>query len=158
MLKYITVAMFALSLQAYAATATTSIATSTPVAPSNMQARLEGSTTQDYIVLTWDDNSSNETLFALEKRITPRVAGIFPTATSTPSSSATFTPFAFVQTNQRFYIFASTTPDTLFTFRVRAYNNAGYSAYSNQSAVITSKRITRTLPVRLIDPVISITK
>lgn len=141
MLKYLTIAMFALSLQTYAATAT-----STPKAPTDMRAMVIASTTQEYITLTWSDNSNNETNFALEKRATSRTA-----STSTASSSLPFVPFttfAFTPANQKFYIFASTTPDTLFTFRVRAYNNVGYSAYSNEWTVLTSKA-KKALPIPL---------
>jgi hypothetical protein len=81
-----------------------------PNAPSNLTPTAVPMTT---INLSWDDNSSNETWFKVERSIEGGAWTQIATTTS-PSYSNT-----------------GCTPGTYYMYRVRAYNTVGNSAYSN---------------------------
>jgi hypothetical protein len=89
-----------------------------PAAPGNLQAQ---AVSQIAIQLTWSDNSSNEASFRVEQRINGSFQEIQVTA-----ANATTVQVAGLQAG------------TAYTFRVRAANAYGNSAYSNVVTATTS--------------------
>lgn len=84
-----------------------------PAAPSNLVASFSGT----LLVLTWQDNSTNETGFAIER-----------------CQGAGCTDFAALATQSAdypSYSDYSALTGVTYRYRVRAYNAGGYSAYSN---------------------------
>src|SRR5262249_6808151 len=69
------------------------------------------------LTLTWTDNSSNEDGFAIERDTGP---------------TGTFTQIATTGPNVTSYIDSGLTSGTTNCYRVRAFNSAGFSDYSNQ--------------------------
>ena len=88
----------------------------TPAAPSNLRAVRQSSA---ILILTWDDNSDNESGFSIESSAT--------------SESSGFVQIASVSADTRSYLFESPELATgkTYWFRVRAYNITGTSSYSN---------------------------
>jgi titin len=83
-----------------------------PAAPSNLTLTvISGS----QINLQWNDNSSNETQFLIERSL----------------NGTTFTQIATVGANVKNYSATGLTANTRYYFRVRAANSLGNSAYSN---------------------------
>ena len=74
------------------------------------------------ISLSWKDNSTNETKFRIERK---------------SSAAAAYSEIAQVGTNVSVYIDTGLTGGTLYVYRVRAMNNEGNSAYSNEVYTIT---------------------
>src|SRR5262245_15401844 len=78
------------------------------------------STSRDVIAaqlkFTWTDSSTNETGFKIERK----------------TSTTSYTQIAQVGANSTTYIDYSVTPGATYCYRVRAYNTAGNSAYSNE--------------------------
>jgi hypothetical protein len=68
------------------------------------------------LTLTWDDNSSDETGFKIERAL---------------NGSTSFTQVATVAPNVTSYVDSGLSAGTQYSYRVRAYNEAGDSAYSN---------------------------
>jgi pectate lyase len=83
-----------------------------PAAPSSLVAT--GASRS--IVLTWSDNSSNETGFKIER---------------STSATGTFSQKATVGANVKTWTDTGLTTGKSYWYRVRAYNTAGNSAYSN---------------------------
>jgi hypothetical protein len=103
------------------ATATTSAQSVTvPTAPTSLTTTA-ASTTQ--INLSWTDNSSNETSFSIERA---------------PGGTTTFTEIATVGAGVTTYQNTGLTASTSYAYRVRAYNSAGYSGYTNTSTATTT--------------------
>jgi PKD repeat protein len=101
-------------------TATGSIAVTPPppAAPSGLAASLSG-----YLVLlTWQDNSSNETAFYIE-----RCEG---------SGCTNFASFASQWADWPSYTDYSALSGRTYRYRVRAYNAGGYSPYSNIATIL----------------------
>jgi uncharacterized protein YjdB/fibronectin type 3 domain-containing protein len=96
-----------------------------PATPTNLIATAV-STTQ--INLTWNDNSNNETQFRIERRIG---AGAFAFLTNKAAGSTSHSD-------------AGLTPNTTYTYRVRAENSAGNSGFSNEATAATGPTISRT--------------
>jgi hypothetical protein len=71
--------------------------------------------------LAWDDNSTDETNFELERR-TPCGSGTFALVSSPPANAETTTD----DTGQ---------PGVAYDYRIRAVNGSGASAYSNTLCV-----------------------
>ena len=92
-----------------------------PNAPSDLTAAAVSSS---QINLAWADNATNETGFKIER------------CTGTP---CTFAQIATVGANVKTYSNKSLSKSTTYTYRVRAYNATGNSAYSN-NANATTKR------------------
>ncbi len=90
-----------------------------PAAPTNLGAA-GLSTTQ--VGLTWQDNATNETAFAIEVKLLSGGAFLEIGTVGANSAAATVTGL---------------TPATVYDFRVRARNAAGNSAYSNPAAAST---------------------
>jgi probable HAF family extracellular repeat protein len=73
------------------------------------------------VSLAWTDNSSNETAFAIWRR----------------SGADPFTRIAVVAPDVTTYSDPTVSPATSYTYRVRATNNVGASAWSNEAAATT---------------------
>jgi hypothetical protein len=104
------------------ASATTSAATTggtgAPAAPSNLAAQAVSTTD---IQLTWQDNSTNEDNFLIEKS----------------TDGVSFTQFNMRGANTTAFRVTGLTPGTAYWFRIRAKNTSGTSAYSNSAAATT---------------------
>ena len=74
------------------------------------------------IELTWTDNSNNETGFKIERR----------------TGSGSYAQIATVEANATSFSNMGLASDTQYTYRVRAYNDAGDSAYSNEASATTT--------------------
>jgi hypothetical protein len=92
-----------------------------PAAPSNLTATAVSSTEID---LAWTDNSANETGFKIERS----------------TNGTSFTQIATVSANVGSYSNAGLTKNKTYYYRVRAYNAAGNSAYSNTASATTPPR------------------
>jgi hypothetical protein len=103
----------------YTASATT---LTPPAAPSNLKATAVSRT---QINLTWTDNSNNEQTFAIE-----RCKG---------ASCINFAHIANVGADVRTFSNTNLSRNTTYRYRVRAYNKAGYSGYSNIATAKTSR-------------------
>lgn len=88
----------------FTVTGPSSTGTSVPAAPSNLTVK---AVDQHDITLNWQDNSGNETGFQINNGVISRDVG---------ASSTTYT-------------WGGLAPGTYMCFHVRAYNNAGYSAW-----------------------------
>ena len=89
-----------------------------PAAPSGLTASLSGFLIQ----LAWQDNSSNETLFSIERCV--------------GSGCTNFATFATQYPNVPSYTDYSATAGQSYSYRVRAYNAGGYSAPSNIASIV----------------------
>lgn len=89
-----------------------------PAAPTGLSVRVASPT---QLTLTWTDNSSNETGFAIWRKVG---SGDFSRLSGTPANVTTFTD-------------RGLTPNTAYTYRVRAGNSSGISAWSNDAASTT---------------------
>ncbi|HEX8253140.1 MAG TPA: fibronectin type III domain-containing protein, partial [Thermoanaerobaculia bacterium] len=92
----------------------------TPAAPTALNANVTSVST---VSLSWTDNATNESGFGLE-----RCAG---------TSCTNFTQFAQVGANVTAFNAAGLSKNTYYRFRVRAFNSAGGSAYTNIVTVRT---------------------
>jgi len=90
-----------------------------PLAPSSLTATTFSNTQID---LAWEDNSNSEEGFTIEQRLI---------------SAVMFTQIATVGPNVKAYSSTSLSPNTGYTFRVRAYNSRGNSPYSNLASATT---------------------
>ena len=99
------------------ATASVVVNPTPPQAPTNLTATRSGS----LVILTWQDNSSNETLFYIE-----RCEGIRCTNFANLASQRANTPS---------YTDYSALSNRAYRYRVRAYNTGGYSPYSNVASI-----------------------
>ncbi len=96
---------------------------SPPNAPSNVNAyQLGYAPPSASVIVTWQDNSNNESGFRVERSI----------------NGVTFVQIALVSSNTIFYQNSSVSPGSQYYYRVRAYNNAGYSTYSNVATVLVA--------------------
>ena len=102
------------------ATATTLGGTSPPAAPSNLAASAASST---QINLSWNDNSSDEDGFKIERA---------------PGGTGTFTEITTVAAGVTTYQNTGLTASTQYTYRARAYNGAGNSSYSATATATTN--------------------
>jgi PKD repeat protein len=92
--------------------------TSPPAAPSGLTARLATGA----IVLTWQDNSSDETAFSLERsEYTGAAWTSFAAVATLPAGTTTYSDSSYTTRSYR--------------YRVRASNAAGPSAYSNTAEI-----------------------
>ncbi|HVI72453.1 MAG TPA: metallophosphoesterase, partial [Pyrinomonadaceae bacterium] len=98
----------------------------TPAAPTNLVATTF-STTQ--INLSWTDNSADESSFRIER--------------CTGAGCTNFTQVAEVGANITTFANTGLTKNTTYTYRVRAFNAGGNSAYSNVASAKTLNKIPR---------------
>ena len=84
-----------------------------PVAPSALALRLAGDTRFD---LAWSDNSNNEEGFQIERRL---------------STSTVYTLVETIGPNFEVYSDITVARDAKYFYRVRAFNNEGFSSYTN---------------------------
>jgi bacterial leucyl aminopeptidase len=101
---------------------TTTTAVQTPSPPSNLGATAISSS---QINLNWTDKSANETGFKIEQAT---------------SLSGPYSQIATVGTNVNTYQNAGLKRNTTYFYRVRAYNAAGNSGYSNTASAATLRR------------------
>ncbi len=90
-----------------------------PTAPDSLVATALSSTE---VKLGWADKSFNESGFKIERKV---------------STSSSFVEIATVQANDTAYEDTGLDNDTYYTYRVRAFNNQGNSAYTNEAPVLT---------------------
>jgi hypothetical protein len=102
-----------------------------PTAPSSLTATA-ASTTQ--INLSWNDNSSDESGFKIERK-----TGV----------SGAYAQIATTDANITNYSDTSLSPGTSYYYRVRAYNDNGNSAYSNEASATTQSAPPPTAPSSL---------
>lgn len=102
----------------YSNTASAKIPIGKPDAPSNLRARFRWSS--QAVELTWRDNSDNEQGFAIERK---------------SEWEPSFWEIDRVGANITYYEDSDVYGDTFYYYRVRAYNQAGYSPYSNVASV-----------------------
>lgn len=95
------------------------IATPTPTAPSNLSATASSST---QISLHWTDNASNEEGFKIERK-----TGV----------GGTWSQIDNIGPNINSYASQGLAANTTYYYRVRAYNGAGDSSYSNEADATT---------------------
>lgn len=105
-------------INAYNALLSLSPPVSTPSAPSYLSANTVSSSRIDLI---WTDNSNNETGFKIERR----------------TDATSFVEIATVSANVTTYTNTGLSEGTKYYYRIRAYNSAGYSDYSNETSSIT---------------------
>jgi len=92
-----------------------------PAAPSSLTATARD---PNSVYLTWRDNSTNEAGFTIQRR-RPRPGWADEITTITLPANSTV------------YLNANLVRDTLYYYRVRAFNGAGASAWSNETSVRT---------------------
>ena len=103
---------------AYSNTLALTLTASAPAAPSNLAARATSATS---ILLAWTDNANNEDQFLLEKAV----------------GSGTLTQFKTMAPNNTGLLVTGLAPGTAYSFRVRAKNASGTSAYTNTATAAT---------------------
>ncbi|MGC6487946.1 MAG: fibronectin type III domain-containing protein, partial [Planctomycetota bacterium] len=101
-----------------------------PAAPTGLVATAGGATT---VQLTWNDNSTNETGFVLE-----RTTGV-----------GSFAPVATLGANVTSFVDSGLLPGLVYTYRVAASSPAGMSSYSNAASAATAQLLTPTAPTAL---------
>lgn len=115
-------AFTALDVSAYSALANATTPQSPPAAPSNLQATALSASS---INLSWVDNANNESGFLVERA--PDNAG----------SAGTFAQIASVGSNTVAFTSTLLTPVTRYWYRVRSFNTAQNSAYTNSASATT---------------------
>jgi hypothetical protein len=110
----------------------------TPDAPSVLQAPTATST---QVNLSWKDNSDNETGFSIERSTDNVNYGQIDTALANATS----------------YNNTGLVSDTTYYYRIRAYNSAGSSAYSNNASAATCTVITFETSGPTFSPVLKVT-
>jgi hypothetical protein len=115
-------AVVAASIGGIAGTASVTIIPASPLAPpSNLTASTSSSS---QINLTWTDNSGNESGFLIEES----------------TDGVTWTQIGSVGANTTSYTANGLSRGTKYYFRVRAYNTAGTSSYSNTASATTRRK------------------
>jgi hypothetical protein len=98
---------------------TVNVPSAPPVAPGNLYATAVSSNRID---LAWSDNSTNENGFAIERS----------------ADGVNFSQITTVAANLTSYSNTGLTASTTYFYRVRAFNNAGSSSYSNVASATTA--------------------
>jgi hypothetical protein len=84
--------------------------------PAFLMLLLAGAASAGSLTATWQDNATNETGFTIERAF-----------------NGFYTTIATVGANVTFYVDSGLPQGATYCYRVRAFNGAGYSAYSNQA-------------------------
>jgi hypothetical protein len=92
---------------------------SAPAAPSNLSATTDSTLRA---ILLWNDNSSNETGFKVERKL---------------GASGSWSQIATLGAGSTGYADTGLSPSTTYVYRVRATNGFGDSAYSNEASITT---------------------
>lgn len=88
-----------------------------PAPPSALSLSL---TFPNWVRLTWNDNSDDESVFRIERR----QSGAFTLVTTVPAGTTA-------------YVDTTVLPDTVYAYRVRSQNGAGASAFSSVEEILT---------------------
>jgi len=105
------------------ATVVITVTAPVPAAPSSLTVTAASAS---QLNLAWTDNASNEDGFKIER--------------CTGNSCTNFTEVATVGANVRSYSNTGLSKNTVYTYRVRAYNSFGNSGYSNSAAARTLRK------------------
>jgi len=103
--------------------ATTTLQQGPPPAPTNLVAKSQLVGVKAKVKLTWQDNSTNENTFEVE-----RCKG---------STCTNFGVIGAVSVNETLYTDQRVARTTTYRYRVRATSNVGYSGYSNIATTTT---------------------
>lgn len=104
--------------------AVTATTTANPAAaPTSLTASPQSATS---VLLSWADNSNNETNFELQRRLLP---------------SGAFGVIATTAANVVSYLDTSASANTSYEYKVRAKNSAGYSLFSNVATATTGQTV-----------------
>jgi fibronectin type 3 domain-containing protein len=95
-----------------------SAATTPPTAPSSLSANAPS---HDRVDLSWSDNAGDENGYRVERS----------------TDGVNFSEIATLGANATFYADTGVAASTLYDYRVRAYNGAGNSGYSNTASITT---------------------
>ena len=109
----------------YSGTARATTPSNLPSAPSSLSA---SATSASKINLTWTDNADNETGFKIERKLTSEADNAFSQIGTTSVDDTTYTDSGLEES-------------TGYTYRVRAYNDAGNSSYSGTASATTHATI-----------------
>lgn len=93
----------------------TPVLTNIILAPSQLTAVADGTS----VTLTWTDNSTNESVFDIERK----------------DNGGNFNPITTVRAETTSYVDSGLNANTQYTYRVRAMTSTASSAYSNEAAV-----------------------
>jgi hypothetical protein len=105
-------------------------ATPPPSAPSNLTVGVNASSPSSAIDVRWSDNSSNESNFLVERS----------------TDGFNFTQVASLGANVTAFTNSGLAASTTYTYRVRASNGGGFSAYSDVASATTSAPPPPTVP------------
>lgn len=94
-----------------------------PAAPSSLAASPQSATS---VVLSWADNSNNETNFEVQRRTLP--SGAFGVLATTVANAVSYTD-------------TSAAATTSYEYKVRSKNSAGFSAFSNVATATTGQAV-----------------
>ncbi|MDW7676171.1 MAG: fibronectin type III domain-containing protein, partial [Bacillota bacterium] len=106
------------------ANAATQQAATIPAQPTNLAVT---SVSANSVTLTWQDKSNNETGFKIERK----------------TGSGSYSEITTVSANTTSFTNTGLSNNTIYTYRVRAYNAAGNSAYSNEISAKTGVVLAR---------------
>ncbi|MFH1401614.1 MAG: fibronectin type III domain-containing protein [Parcubacteria group bacterium] len=103
----------------YSNTADATTFDTVPSAPANLTANLYTSTSTRFVWMNWQDNSDNEYGFSIERSV----------------NGVDFEEIATTLTDINYYTDYNVATGTIYFYKTRAYNGAGYSDYSNVAVV-----------------------
>ena len=96
-----------------------------PAAPSNLKASASGKKVNPpTVTLTWKDNANNEVGFSIERGLVTIAPPVY-------------VPIATVAANLTTFVDTTVAPTTAYSYRIRAFNQAAFSAYSATDTATT---------------------